>query len=98
MRSPFLVSPLGQALLNSSNASINVSEIHGPGGSDVSFDPQLWANRTLNSGDNLPTDSNPEFSRVGGLERPAEPPRWASRGPCRHPTPDRRGSTRWTRP
>ncbi len=60
-RGIFLASPLGQALLNSSNASINVSEIHGPGGSDVSFDPQLWANRTLNSSDNLPIASNPDF-------------------------------------
>ena len=51
----------GHALLNRSNPSINISEIHGPGGSDVSFDPQLWAHRTLTSTDNLPTASNPDF-------------------------------------
>jgi hypothetical protein len=60
-RGIFLNSPLGQALLNSSNASVNVSLIQGPAGSDVSFDPQYWANRTLNSSDNLPNASNPNF-------------------------------------
>ena len=53
-RGAFLNSPLGQALVNNTNESVQ-----GPMGSGVTFTPWAWSDRTESSGSNSP--GNPDF-------------------------------------